>query len=144
MAIAGGLMIAGAVGSAVAMSPIVQPPIKWAGGAEFSDSVLGGVPSPHQVMYTVPAGRNFILTDLIVSNLTGTAQSFSVHTGAGGSCNTTLTLRLLNISVLPSDTSYVSLQTGIGFTSGQAVCVQATAVMPVSGRGFLFTAAPAS
>lgn len=137
---AGLLAIGGAVGSAIAMSPTVAPPIKWAGGVEFANNSASGLdPS-----YTVPAGRNFILTDLIVGNRTSSGQGFQVLAGIGGTCVVSNTLRLAEIVVPPGDTAYVSLQTGVGFASGQAVCIFTTAAMSVSGRGFLFTPAPAS
>src|SRR5262245_46287364 len=64
MAVAGALEIAGALGSAVAMSPIVQPPIKWAGGWEVAEQFGAGVAT----LATVPQGSNLLITDLILSN----------------------------------------------------------------------------
>ena len=130
--IAAALALAGAIGKAVAMSPIVQPPIKWAGGAEFNNFISGRVS-----VYTVPPGRNFILTDLVIGNPSGTSQSFNVY---GGTSCETASLRMQLVVVPPNDTAYLALQTGIGFTAGQVVCLITTASMSVNGRGFLFTA----
>lgn len=140
LAVAGALAIGGAVGSAIAMSPTVQPPIKWAGGAEFVTAVPAGGPT---VVYTVPAGRNLILTDLIIGNTNTTFNNISVFSGSAG-CAEILLPRLSNIMIPAADTAYVSLQTGVGFTSGQTICIQSSNSVALSGRGFLFTPAPPS
>lgn len=140
LAVAGVLAIGGAVGSAIAMSPIVQPPIKWGGGMEFNQVPFVGGP---YVMYVVPAGRNLILTDLVIGNLTGAAGSVFISSGSAGGCFSA-TMRMNTIVVPAGETTSVSLQTGIGFTAGSAVCIQVfTSELAVNGRGFLFTPAPA-
>lgn len=58
---------------ASASSPIIIAPIKWQGGAEFF-TVTAGLDR----LYAVPAGRNLLLIDLVVTNIEGTAVSFVV------------------------------------------------------------------
>ena len=121
VAAAGVLAIAGAVGSAVAFSPIIAPPIKWQGGVGFISNASSG----YNKVYTVPAGRNFLLTDLVATNTTGTVSSFAVYTAPGGNCLSTPLVPRLNFTIVPPlNNTVLALQTGIGFAAGQAVCVR--------------------
>lgn len=142
MAVAGALAVAGAVGSALAISPIIAPPIKWQGGAEFqlianSNALIKA--------YTVPAGRNFLLTDLTISNFDPVKSSINIYSGAAGVCDiSSLTTRVQSLLVPPETNTVLAFQTGIGFGAGQAVCILPSAPMTFNGRGFLFTPAPAT
>src|SRR5262245_47789995 len=79
VAVGGLLAICGVVGSALAMSPVINPPIKWQGGWEANiDNTQGGV--PFYQLYQVPAGRSLMITDLIVSNFTAGESSFNIST----------------------------------------------------------------
>lgn len=141
LAVAGALAIAGAIGSAVAFSPIITPPLKWQGGAEFR--VVSGSDT-FVTAYVVPAGRNFLLTDLVVANFSSTRQFFHISAGPGGICEVG-SPRLEGVIVRGDDNTVLAFQTGIGFAAGQAVCIQrSVSNMNFNGRGFLFTPAPAS
>ena len=133
VAVAGALAIAGAVGSAVAVSPTVIPPIKWQGGAEFTGPAAGlGL----TLVYTVPSGRNLVLTDLMIANSSAGTRSVTVYTGSGSCSN----VRTTQVHVGPNSTYALSFQTGIGVGSGQSVCLSSSdGSYGYSGRGFLFT-----
>lgn len=135
---AGAVAIAGAVGSAVAFSPIVAPPVKWQGGVEFrantsTDTLFKA--------YAVPAGRNFLLTDLTASNSSTAKTFFNVYSGAGGNCDagSVTAFRVESLLVPAEDTTVLAFQTGIGFAGGTAVCILSSQSLQFNGRGFLFT-----
>lgn len=137
--IAGALALAGAIGSAIAMSPIVQPPIKWAGGVEFGfASTVGSA-----TVYAVPPGRSLILTDLLIGNNSGVLATISILQ-APDNCFADTTLRVTNIFVPTGQTTAINLQTGIGFGAERVVCISSNASVSMNGRGFLFTPGPAS
>ena len=142
LAIAGALAVVGAIGSAVAFSPIIAPSIKWGGGAEFVRDTIGPETSG---LFTVPAGRNLLLTDLVVSNTLANDVFFEIYTQVEGGCAGGTRTRRLGRTIVPTRThTALAFQTGIGFASGQVVCVDTTGSLTITGRGFLFTAAPAS
>lgn len=88
----------------MAFSPTVVPPIKWQGGAEFRFIT----PAPGAfVAYTIPAGRSFILSDLIVTNRgAAPVASFGIFAGAGGVCSgEALTLRIDDMHSPQDETS---------------------------------------
>jgi hypothetical protein len=137
IAVAGALAVAGAIGSALAISPILQAPIKWQGGAEFR---LQTVEQTLGKAYTVPAGKSFLLTDFTASNPSTTKQFLDISAGPGGSCTfATAIPRVVALIVPPENNAVLALQTGVGFSAGQAVCIYGTAAMNYNGRGFLFT-----
>lgn len=134
---AAGVLAIGAVGSAVAFSPTIVPPIKWQGGAEF---VQGAAVAGLNKVYTVPSGRNFLLTDLMIANIGTETVAVMVFSGQGGNCTTGLVQRTTTTYVWTQSTYALSFQTGIGFAAGQAVCLSASNTdVDFSGRGFLFT-----
>lgn len=142
LALAGVLAIGGVVGSAVAFSPTIAPPVKWQGGAEFTRNSPG---SQFVKLYTVPAGRNFLLTDLIIANLGESASSFILYSDPTATCTPgALVTRLGSTNVPPGENTVLAFQTGIGVAGGHGVCVAPTRELTFTGRGFLFTAAPAS
>jgi hypothetical protein len=137
LAVAGALAIAGAIGSALAITPTMDAPVKWQGGVEFNHYVIPA----SGLVYTVPSGRNFILTDLIIANNSGMQVGVEVRGGTGGTCGSFAATRLAKLLIPNGNTSYLHLQTGIGYAAGQTVCLGGTASsnVTVAGRGFLFT-----
>lgn len=142
LAVAGALAIGGAIGSAVAISPTIAPPIRWAGGVEFNAETFG---TEVRRAYTVPAGRSFLLTDLVVMNDAAAAQKFAIYSQpATGVCSTgALTFRLTEAIVPPGNNTILAFQAGIGFGASRVVCIGTTGSLSFHARGFLFTAAPA-
>lgn len=141
LAVAGVLAIAGAVGSAIAMSPIVTPPIKWQGGweAQASNSTGGGVK-----VADVPAGRNLIVTDIVATNFGSSVVNFSVYRGGSADCAVVGQQRLSFVSAPPNGSVHLPLGTGMGFGAGQQLCVtHSGGNVYFNFRGFLFTAATA-
>lgn len=129
----------GAAGTAVAVSPIIEPPIAWQGGVEISTSIVGPA-----ALYNVPAGRSFLMTDLVLTSLSGSAL-VTIYTINTNDCagSGTAKSRLSKIAVTEGASTVVALQTGVGFTAGQAVCVTASSTastnVEFNARGFLFT-----
>lgn len=137
---AGVLAIAGAVGSALAIAPITTGPgIKWQGGWEVTRATLFDV---RATLYTVPAGRNLMVTDLTFSNGSSIASEIDFFAGQGG-CGTgnIARSRLENVFIPPVSTVHLSYETGMGFASGQIVCIATLNNVSLHARGYLFTAA---
>lgn len=145
LAVAGVLAIAGAVGSALAISPIIAPPIQWAGGVNIVEDVV--VPGTRRLAYTVPAGRSFMLTDIVISNDSATpASSQGVFTGSG-TCLNNSGNRTSRLTVPAGGSLHLPFVTGLGFSAGQLVCIgnfDPDSETEWMMRGFLFTPAPAS
>ena len=137
LAVAGLLAIGGAVGSAVAFSPIIATPYKFLAPAEF---YVRTTESGLKRGYIVPAGKRFVLTDVIASNFSATTQVFSIFSGAGGVCGGTLTPRLRDVLSPSQNTAVLTFQTGIVFGAGQAVCIAPSDAFGFDVRGFLYTA----
>lgn len=142
LAVAGALAIGGAVGSAVAISPTMDGPVKWQGGWEFAS--IGVASAGQELLYLVPAGRNLMVTDLTVTNFGSSISQFSLFSGSSGGCNITSKMRLRTVAVPAGDVTHVSYETGIGFSAGTPVCINKNTELYVNARGYLFTAAPAS
>lgn len=143
LAVAGALAIGGAVGSSVAMSPTVAPPIKWAGGWEVTEQFSAGVAT----LATVPPGSNLLITDLILSNFSDIRGYMFVSTAVGpasDSCNLHIVKYRLNHIAVPPGILHIPFQTGIGFGAGHRVCIYLSHPAMISARGFLFTPSPAS
>lgn len=137
LAVAGVLMIGGAVGTALAISPTVSPPIKWQGGWERVD--LHSAPGTTVVeVAVVPAGRNLLMTDIVVSTNQSSDVYFSVFEG-GTNCSTQLAYRLAGVLIPPRGTLHFPLETGIGFRAGTRICASAGSFADFNFRGFLFT-----
>ena len=134
LALGASLVLAGIVGSAVAISPTVGVPIQWKGSAQF---VAENIPSSAAIkLYAVPASRTLVLTDLIVSNSITTAGHFSIYIGTA-TCGF-LSYKLQFVFVPPKDSKVISLQSGIPFGPGTSVCfLGGDGVFQVNGRGFL-------
>jgi len=128
------------VGSAGAVNPIMEGPnIDWAGSvAQIWDYVPGG---SFRSIYQVPSGVNFLLTDLIISNSNDVPVVTSLFTGrplTATSCGVENT-RLFRLWVRPKETLVLPLNTGIGFSSGQVVCVyNVDHELNYNARGYLF------
>lgn len=134
---------AGTVGSAAAMSPVIGPPIKWAGGwgAAFP---LGG----YVHIVQVPAGLNLMVTDLILGNPNNIPLQFRLLVGSPG-CSGEIpgsAVRLSAVTIPAQDSMQIALQTGIGFSGGQWVCgfTSIGGNLEFTARGFFFTPAPAN
>jgi hypothetical protein len=134
LAIAGALAIGGAVGSALAISPTVPAPIKWAAAVEIFQGSTGVT----NALYAVPAGKILMLTDVIVSNNSSTKARFNLDS-TNSACSDVLP-KLVSIVVPPESTYALSLQTGMGFATGRSVCFHiAEGTLAFNARGFLFT-----
>src|SRR5262245_31292756 len=101
LAIAGALTIGGAVGSAVAISPTIAPPITWAGGWEVSipGAAEGGIP-----VYTVPPGRNLLVSDLMVGNNSSAVATIALYSSISPTCAGIEKVRLVALPVPPFET----------------------------------------
>lgn len=124
-----------AADKAKAVDPTVNVPLTFQGGVQIVLNLLANLTNVD--VFTVPAGRNFMLTDLIISkDSTGAAVDQRVFTGAG--C---ITERTAFLSVPGQDTLHIQFATGIGFTSGQVVCIRNGASAGPTNwtiRGYLF------
>jgi hypothetical protein len=135
------LAVGGAVaGGALAISPTVDTALVFTGGV----NIIGVVnPATNSLAYTVPAGRKFMLTDLVITNGSETAPATgqSVITGTTASCVAAALFRTASLSVPAASTLHLPFVTGIGFTAGQHVCMSngdATEPTAWTIRGFLF------
>jgi hypothetical protein len=139
LAIASALAIGGAVGSAIAISPKMDAPVRWAAGVEFHTAI--GV--NNGLLYEIPAGKNFMLTDLIVSNETENWTAFRIFSKPnrqrGCGIFDEVEQRSVEIIVPAHDNTILAFQTGIGFKPGHLICVLGDAYLNFTGRGFLFT-----
>jgi hypothetical protein len=135
------LALGGAVaGGAVALSPTVDTALVFRGGVNIVGGAFAGTFSD---VYTVPAGRKFMLTDLVIANRSDTTPAGGqyVCTGQGASCTTVFALRTSFLKVPTGGTLHVPFVTGIGFTPGQHVCIKnedPTDVTDWTIRGYLF------
>jgi hypothetical protein len=134
LAVAGLLAIGGAVGSALAISPTLEAPIKWQGGWEASPTLTSG----ENDIYTVPSGKVLMITDIIATNLDTNARSLQLR-ASSGACFTSSPLRSNLIAVPPLGSTIISFQTGIGFPADKHVCFSTTSELRITARGFLFT-----
>lgn len=138
-----GVVVTGVtVWSAGAVSPFMEgPPIVWAGGvpAILEVNVPGGT---FFSLYRVPAGVNFMLTDLIITNSSDeTAAQAALYSGAGTTDCGAVSAKMRALWVRPKETLVVPLNTGVGFSSGQHVCVSSvTFPLNYNVRGYLFKA----
>lgn len=81
------------------------------------------------------------MTDIVATNYTSSVAFFTVARGSA-TCGVIATdnYRLRDVAVPPSSTVHLPLQTGIGFGSGQEICVTGTVGnLLINFRGFLFT-----
>jgi hypothetical protein len=109
-------------GGALAISPTVDTALVFRGGVNIVTSAASGS-DVH--VYTVPAGRKFMLTDLVISNNNETSPATiqRVITGSGTNCDWVAD-RTAALSIPVASTLHLPFVTGIGFTSGQHVCIQ--------------------
>ena len=116
------LALGGAVaGGAMALVPTVDTALVFRGGVNIMADAGAGT---NALAYIVPAGRKFMLTDLVIANNSATtpANEQYVFTGSGASCATG-SFRTNNLSVPAASTLHLPFITGIGFTAGQFVCI---------------------
>lgn len=124
---------------ALAIEPTIDAPIKWLGGV----SEITILNTTNGLLYAVPAGRNFMLTDLIVSNPHSGVGFFRLYTGSLGQCVLPDAVKLDGVVIPPMNSLVIPLNTGVGFASGQMVCVTfasepAFLSFTVNARGYLF------
>lgn len=82
---------------------------------------------------------NLLVTDIIATNTTSSMLLFRVFTGGAADCGTSRD-RLFLVGVPPSNVVHVPLVAGIGFSSGQRVCLNlVSGLAQFNFRGFLFT-----
>jgi hypothetical protein len=110
--------------------------ITFLGGVQLIANSVGNL-SDFDV-FTVPAGVNLLVTDVIVSNSNASASCCArIFTGAG--C---LTERTGFITVPAGGSVTMNFLTGIGFASGQVVCVRngdSAGPLHFTLRGYRFT-----
>jgi hypothetical protein len=135
------LALGGAVaGGALALSPTVDTTLVFRGGVpQITASITAG---SQLAAYTVPAGRRFMLTDLVIANSSATSPAYgqSVYTGLGG-CASFGPFRTAILSVPAGGTLHLPFVTGFGFTAGQVVCISNaddTSATDWTIRGYLF------
>lgn len=123
-----------AADEAAAVDPTVDVPLTFQGGVQIIQNSLANLTDVG--VFTVPPGRNFMLTDLIISkDSAGAAVDQRVFTGC------LVTARTGFLSVPGEGTLHIQFATGIGFTSGQVVCIRNGASGGPTNwtiRGYLF------
>jgi hypothetical protein len=135
------LGLGGAVaGGALALSPTVDTALVFRGGVSATATANAGT---RALAYTVPAGKKFMLTDLVITNSSETSPAIQqyVLTGQGVNCTSAALFRTDWLSVPAAHTLHLPFVTGIGFAAGQQVCVgNADADTGTSWtiRGYLF------
>jgi hypothetical protein len=135
------LALGGAVaGGAMALSPTVDTALVFRGGVNIVRDNLGG---GTQDIYVVPAGRKFMLTDLVIANNSATSPAAhqQVWTATGANCADGGTLRTSRLTVPAGGTLHLPFVTGIGFAAGQLVCIFNGEVDKTTNwtiRGYLF------
>ena len=131
-------IVAGVVGTATAVAPTASVPITHGGAVTIARDSL---PLGFTHLFSVPVGKKFMLTDIIVANLITTPGSFKIYTAATSSC-TGITELTANIVVPASNNVVIPLVSGIGnIGAGKPLCFQNadTEVLQVTIRGYLFT-----
>lgn len=112
------LAIGIASGYAFAISPTVD------GGRDFVSGVtlIPNVFEADQV-YVVPAGHQYTITDVTISNITTTlAQVWISVSNSTGSCQPLAAYRTNTLVVPGESTLHLPLNTGISFAAGKTVC----------------------
>jgi hypothetical protein len=146
LALAGLVAVGGAVGTALAISPTVPAPMKWQAGWETNIIHLNQ--SVGENAYTVPAGKNLLITDLVLGNRGGDTPAFFhlYRASSSQSCADPNSIpqaqfRFFFINIRTNENIIIPLTTGVGFASGQSVCIfrQGGGSVSVNMRGFLFT-----
>ena len=127
-------------GGAMAISPTVGTSLVFQGGVNIVQNNLG--PGGTALVYTVPAGRKFMLTDIVIANQSDSlsASLQQVFTG-GANCSSVATFRTGHLNIPAGSTFHVPFVTGIGFAAGQLVCIfngDPTTTTSWTIRGYLF------
>ena len=107
--------------------------IKFLGGMSAS----GNLPSATATeVLTVPSGVNFLLTDLILSNVGTSVGCVRIYTGPGEG-----TLRSSDILVPDGESTTINFRTGIGFVSDDIVTLRncGNVDLAFTLRGYKFT-----
>ena len=129
--------------TARAVDPTIDAPFKWLGGVQGIGTIgLDGV----RPIYTVPAQKNFMLTDLIPGNPNDVPEQFHMYVGNGNGL-ASFGERLSGIIISPYSSLVIPLNTGIGFGAGTTLCMGAVAVgtptgafrgLNINARGYLY------
>ena len=130
-------IVAGVVGTATAVAPTGSVPVNYVGGISIiRDNVIDVMPP-----FLVPAGKKFMLTDIIVGTLAPTPGSFKIYTTATSSCSGANTELTSFVSVPASNTLVIPLVSGISVAGGKFLCLQnlETEHLQVVLRGYIFT-----
>ncbi len=129
-------------GEASAQSPTVDTRLAFQGWVNIVQLSIAS--NTTRLVYTVPANRKFLLTDLVISNsgsATNPARFQVVYTGTNATCDFG-SFRTSYLSVPPSGTVHIPFVTGIDFSAGQHVCIfngdPAGPATYWTIRGFLF------
>jgi hypothetical protein len=126
-------------GGALALSPTVDTSLTFRRAVDIVDSAG---PASISLAYTVPAGRKFMLTDLVISSASNTtpASALDVYTGVGTSCASIAASRTAALKVPAGGTLHLPFVTGIGFNAGQTVCIRNGGSVTTywTIRGYLF------
>lgn len=123
--------VAAISGYAFAIAPTVDSGRTFAGGVGIS-TVVDGEVAP---AYTVPAGKQLTVTDVIITN-TATAVG-QVFIWIGNSNCDSLVNRLNEVRVPAGETFHLSLLTGFGFGAGKTVCLDSNQNTVWTVRGYL-------
>jgi hypothetical protein len=131
-----------AAGEASAQSPTVDTRLAFQGWVNIVELFVAG--NTTRLVYTVPANRKFLLTDLVISNsssATNPARYQLVYTGTNATCGLGLH-RTSHLSVPGGGTVHIPFVTGIDFNAGQHVCIfngdPTSTATYWTIRGFLF------
>jgi hypothetical protein len=119
------LALGGAIaGGAMALSPTVDTALVFRGGVNIFFDLLEPGSDTHLV-YTVPANRKFMLTDLVISNESDASPAAGqfVYTGTTAACSVVAAQRTGDLKVPAGGTLHLPFVTGIGFNAGLHVCI---------------------
>jgi hypothetical protein len=106
------------MGSAVAITPTLETKLVL----RNTISIARVVPNGTHPVYTVPANRTFMLTDLIGGNAFSSISGMQVYLSSAATC--AIVTPITGLMVVPALNSLVvPLTTGIRFGAGQTVCI---------------------
>lgn len=129
-----GAIAAGCVyGYAFAIGPTIDTNRTFGGAINLAYTTEAQVVHP---IYTVPAGKQYTLTDVIITDL-GSAGVFArVSISDDSNCSST-NFRLNDVRTPAGGTLHLPLVTGLGFGSGKHVCIWSSPEARWTMRGYL-------
>jgi len=131
-------------GGAMAVSPTVDTTRVFKREVTIAQSDVPPQAANGRRAIIVPDGRNFMLTDLLISNDSDTSPAAGqfIAEGADANCSATLgAARMSTLKVPAGGTLHVPFVTGIRFKAGEIVCIinlDATDQTDWTIRGYLF------